>query len=102
VVLAHRRVEGMNFILRGYSYPEWGVANHGDENQMIGGSDEFPSISNLHVTRSSAGGQGTSPSSMSVDLRMALQAKVVQRVSLVGQPQVTAAGGIGEPPSPDP
>jgi hypothetical protein len=38
---------------------------------------------------------------MSVDLRMAPQAEVVQRVSLVGQPHVTAAGGIGGPPSPN-
>jgi hypothetical protein len=92
----------MNFIPGGYSYPEWGVANPGDENQMIGGTDEFANISNPHVTRSSAGGQGTGPSSMSVDLRMAPQAEVVQRVSPVGQPQVTPAGGIGGPPSPDP
>jgi hypothetical protein len=92
VVLAHRRVEGMNFNPGGYSYPEWCVANLGDENQMIGGTDEFANISNPHVTRSSAGGQGTGPSSMSVDLRMAPQAEVVQRVSPVGQPQVTSAG----------
>jgi hypothetical protein len=39
---------------------------------------------------------------MSVDLKMAPQAEVVQRVSPVGQPQVTPAGGIGRPPSPDP
>jgi hypothetical protein len=91
----------MNFILGGYSYPEWGVANPGDENQMFGGADEFANISNPHVTRSSAGGEGTGPSSMSIDLRMAMQAEVVQRVSLVGQPQVTPAGGIGGPPSPD-
>jgi hypothetical protein len=39
---------------------------------------------------------------MSVDLRMAPQAEIVQRVSPVGQPQVTPAGGIGGPPSPDP
>jgi hypothetical protein len=102
VVLAHRRVEGMNFIPGGYSYPEWGVANPGDENQMIGGTDEFASSSNPHVTRSSAGGQGTGPSSMLVDLRMAPQVEVIQRVSLVGQPQVTPAGGINGPPSPDP
>jgi hypothetical protein len=102
VVLAHRRVEGMNFIPEGNSYSEWGVANPGGENQMIGGTDEFASSSNPHMTRSSAGGQGTGPSSMSFDLRMAPHAEVVQRVSLVGQPQVTPAGGIGGPPSPDP
>jgi hypothetical protein len=39
---------------------------------------------------------------MSVDLRMAPQAEVVQRVSPVGQPQVTPAGGIGGPRSGDP
>jgi hypothetical protein len=71
VVLVHQRVEGMNFILGGYSYLEWGVGNSGDENQIIGGTDEFASSSNPHVTRSSAGGQGTGLSSMSVDLRMA-------------------------------
>jgi hypothetical protein len=69
---------------------------------MIGGTDEFANISNPHMTRSSAGGQGTGPSSMSVDLRMAPQAEVVQRVSPMGQPQVTPAGGIGGSPSPDP
>jgi hypothetical protein len=92
----------MNFIPGGYSYPEWGVANPGNENQMIGGTDEFASSSNPHMTRSSAGRQGTGPSSMSVDLRMAPQAEVVQRVSPVGQPQVTPEGGIGGLPSPDP
>jgi hypothetical protein len=39
---------------------------------------------------------------MSVDLRMAPQAEVVQRVSPVGQPQVTPAGGVGGPPSGNP
>jgi hypothetical protein len=92
----------MNFIPGGYSHPKWGVANPGGANQMIGGTDEFASSSNPHVTRSSAGGQGTGPSSMSVDLRMAPEAEVVQRVSPVGQPQVTPAGGLGGPPSPDP
>jgi hypothetical protein len=56
VVLAHRRVEGMNFIPGGYSYPEWGVANPGDENQIIGRTVEFANSSNPDVTRSSAGG----------------------------------------------
>jgi hypothetical protein len=102
VVLAHRRVEGMNFIPGGYSYPEWGAANPGDKNQITGRTNEFASSSNPHVTRSSAGGQGTGPSSMSVDLRMAPQAEVIQHVSPVGQPQVTPARGVGGPPSGDP
>jgi hypothetical protein len=102
VVLTHRRVEGMNFIPGGYSYPEWDVANPSDKNQITGGTDEFASSYNPHVTRSSAGKQGTGPSSMSVDLRIAPQAEVVQRVSPVGQPQVTLVGGVGGPPSGDP
>jgi hypothetical protein len=89
----------MNFIPGGYSYPEWGVANPGNENQITGGTNELAISSNPHVKQSSAGGQGTGPSSMSVDLRMVPQAEVVQHVSPVGQPQLTPVGGVGGPPS---
>jgi hypothetical protein len=102
VLLAHRRVEGMNFIPGGYSYPECSVANPSNENQIADGTDEFAISSNSHVMRSSAGGQGTDLSSMSVNLIMAPQAEVVQRVSPVGQPQLTPVGGVGGPPSGDP
>jgi hypothetical protein len=101
VLLAHRHVEGMNFIPGGYSYPEWDVANPSDENQMTGGTGEFAISSNPHVTRSNAGREGTGPSSMSVDLRMAPQTEVVQRVSPVGEPQLTPVVGVGGLPSGD-
>jgi hypothetical protein len=91
MLLAHQRVEGMNFIPGGYSYPEWGIPNPGDEIQMTSGTEELAINSNPHVTRSSAGGEGIGLSSMSINLRMALQVEVVQRVSLVGELQLTPA-----------
>ena len=70
-MLAHHRVEGMNFIPGGYSFSDWIEGSRGDEIEMSGGANEIAISSILYVTRSTAGREGASPPLMSVNLRRA-------------------------------
>jgi hypothetical protein len=90
---------GHEFYPEGYSFPEWGRENPGDEMEMTGGMDDYVIISNPNITWYSALGKGTGPSSMSIDLTLALEVEVVQRVSSVGEPELTPAAAVGGPPT---
>ena len=100
--VAHRRVEGMNFIPGGYTYTDWGAGNGADVRGTGGGVGDVASTSHSYDTRSTAGEDAGCASSMSIDLQNAPGSEVVLRVSPAQQVHGSPRGGVGGPPTSNP